>query len=65
MNQARQQKAEEHRSKVAPLIQALRKKGMTLREIAEVLNASGKRTAKGCDWQATQGQRVLRCLQSS
>ena len=58
-NQARKDRAAEHRSRVVPLVKTLRERGMTLREIAEVLNASGKRTPQGCEWRATQVLRVL------
>lgn len=62
MNRARSRNADDHARAVGPLIQSLRSRGNTLREIATVLNESGSRTAQGCEWQATQVQRVLRRL---
>lgn len=62
MNAARRRKAEEHKETVRPLVTHLRQQGMTLRAIAETLNASGSRTAQGCEWRATQVKRVLTCL---
>ncbi len=62
MNRARSKNAEEHARAVGPLIQSLRNRGNTLREIATVLNESGSRTYRGCDWKATQVQRILRRL---
>jgi len=59
MNEARKRKAEEHKASVRPLAQHLRQAGMTLQAIADTLNASGSRTAKGCEWRPTQVMRVL------
>ncbi len=59
MNSARKRKAEEHKATVRPLATHLRQQGMTLQAIAETLNASGSRTAQGCEWRPTQVMRVL------
>lgn len=59
MNAARKRKAEEHKATVRPLVSHLRQQGMTLQAIADTLNASGSRTAVGCEWRATQVLRVL------
>jgi DNA invertase Pin-like site-specific DNA recombinase len=59
MNAARRRKAEEHRAAVRPLATHLRKQGMTLQAIADTLNATGSRTAAGCEWRPTQVKRVL------
>jgi hypothetical protein len=39
---------------------ALRAEGLTLRKIADRLNAQGLATSRGAAWTATQVQRVLR-----
>jgi len=59
MNAARKRNAEEHRATVRPLANHLRQQGMTLQAIADTLNASGSRTAAGCEWRPTQVSRVL------
>jgi DNA invertase Pin-like site-specific DNA recombinase len=59
MNEARRRKAREHKATVKPLVTHLRQQGMTLQGIAETLNASGAKTAQGCEWRATQVMRVL------
>ena len=59
MNAARKRKAEEHKATVRPLSNHLRQQGMTLQAIADTLNASGSKTAAGCEWRPTQVSRVL------
>lgn len=59
MNAARKRKAEEHKATVRPLATHLRKQGMTLQAIADTLNASGSKTAAGCEWRPVQVTRVL------
>ena len=59
MNEARKRTAEVHKASVHPLAKHLRQQGMTLQAIADTLNASGSRSAKGCEWRATQVMRVL------
>jgi DNA invertase Pin-like site-specific DNA recombinase len=65
MNAARRRKADEHKATVRPLANHLREQGMTLQAIADTLNASGSRTAAGCEWRPTQVSRVLGRLSSS
>ena len=60
MNAARKRNAETHRATVRPLANHLRQQGMTLQGIADTLNASGSKTASGCEWRPTQVSRVLR-----
>jgi DNA invertase Pin-like site-specific DNA recombinase len=62
MNAARKRNAETHRATVRPLANHLRQQGMTLQGIADTLNASGSKTAAGCEWRPTQVSRVLRQL---
>ena len=62
MNAARSRNAEAHKATVRPLANHLRQQGMTLQAIADTLNASGSRTAGGCEWRPTQVSRVLRRL---
>lgn len=59
MNAARKRKAEDHKATVRPLATHLRQQGMTLQAIADTLNATGSRTAAGCEWRPTQVMRVL------
>jgi DNA invertase Pin-like site-specific DNA recombinase len=59
MNAARKRKAEEHKATVRPLATHLREQGMTLQAIADTLNATGSRTAAGCEWRPVQVKRVL------
>ena len=59
MNAARKRNAEAHKATVRPLANHLRQQGMTLQAIADTLNASGSRTAAGCEWRPTQVSRVL------
>ena len=52
--------AEAFAASVRPTIAALRAEGLTLRKIADRLNAQGLLTARGATWTAMQVQRVLR-----
>jgi hypothetical protein len=59
--EARQARADERAAKLAPVIKALRAKGVTsLSGIAAALNKRRIRTPRGVgEWQATQVRRVL------
>ena len=59
MNAARKRKAEDHKATVRPLATHLREQGMTLQAIADTLNATGSRTAAGCEWKPVQVARLL------
>lgn len=48
---------------VASLVVPLRKKGATLKEVADALNGGGIRTPQGKEWRPTQVLRVLRRLE--
>lgn len=62
MNAARRRKSVDHARAVGPLVASLRNRGQTLAEIADVLNESGSRTYRGCEWKAMSVLRVLRRL---
>jgi 2-(1,2-epoxy-1,2-dihydrophenyl)acetyl-CoA isomerase len=53
-------KAEAFAASVKPTIAALRAEGLSLRAIADRLNAQGLATSRGAAWTAMQVQRVLR-----
>lgn len=59
-NLAKKKRAEEHTSKVAPLVSRLREQGHTLRGIAEVLNLGSVPAPKGGKWGVGQVHRVLK-----
>ena len=59
-NRNRKKRAEQFACAHRPLIQHLRAKGQTLREIAETLNASGRTSPQGCSWTVSTVHRVLR-----
>ena len=59
-NRNRKKRAEQFACTHRPLIQHLRAKGQTLREIAETLNASGRTSPQGCSWTVSTVHRVLR-----
>lgn len=61
-NEAVQAQARGNALRVADLIEPLRAQGKSLREIAEALNSSGVRTARGGSWQASQVKRTLERL---
>lgn len=61
-NKEIQRKAKERAAKVASVIVPLRNQGLSLRAIADALNASGVPTARGGSWQASQVQRTLERL---
>lgn len=61
-NAAVQVQAMDNARRVADLVEPLRAQGKTLREIADALNASGVRTARGGSWQASQVKRTLERL---
>ena len=60
MNRTRSRSAGSFASNHAPLIKSLRDKGKTLREICDVLNDAGIKTAVGCDFHPVQITRILR-----
>ena len=60
MNRTRSRSARSFASNHAPLIKSLRDKGKTLREICDVLNDAGIKTAGGCDFHPVQITRILR-----
>ena len=62
-NDAVQANAKRRAEKVSGIVLPLRKQGVTLRGIADTLNASGVPTARGGQWQASQVQRVLERLE--
>jgi DNA invertase Pin-like site-specific DNA recombinase len=58
--QKRSEKASERTQKVLPVIEDIMQSGAaSLREIAAVLNARGIITARGGQWSAVQGKRIL------
>ncbi|AYA37575.1 recombinase family protein [Hymenobacter oligotrophus] len=59
--QVRQENAKTNAANVqaAMLIELLREKGKSLREIANVLNASGYKTRRGCSYTAAAVQRLI------
>lgn len=61
-NQEVQRRAKERADRVANVIIPLRDQGLSLRAIADALNASGVPTARGGRWQASQVQRTLHRL---
>jgi DNA invertase Pin-like site-specific DNA recombinase len=58
-NQARKSKADKFAMDIAQVINEELTPGQSLREIAEDLNNSGYRTARGKDWDATAVKRVI------
>ncbi len=64
-NKEVQRRAKERADKVAKVIIPLRDQGLSLRAIANALNASGVPTARGGNWQASQVQRTLSRIQDS
>ena len=60
MNRTMVRSARAFASNHAPLILSLRNKGKSLREICEVLNDAGIKTARGCDFHPVQITRILR-----
>jgi hypothetical protein len=52
--------ADRFAANVLPLIQPLRAESRSLREIADILNARGVRTARGGKWAATQIADILK-----
>jgi hypothetical protein len=57
---ARIKKAESRASDLAPIIEELKAAGAgSFRQIAAGLNAKGIKTARGCEWNAMQVQRVV------
>ncbi|WP_170546530.1 recombinase family protein [Ruegeria arenilitoris] len=61
-NKEVQRRAKERADRVAKVILPLRSQGLSLRAIADALNASGVPTARGGSWQASQVQRTLKRL---
>jgi DNA invertase Pin-like site-specific DNA recombinase len=59
-NQNRKQAAEEFALSYGVLVEHLRSKGETLREIAETLNAMGSQSPQGFPWTPTTVHRVIR-----
>jgi DNA invertase Pin-like site-specific DNA recombinase len=57
-----QSQAKERAGKVAGIVIPLRKQGQSLRQIADVLNASGVKTARGGAWHPSQVKRTLERL---
>jgi DNA invertase Pin-like site-specific DNA recombinase len=55
-----QQRADQRRTTLAPTIQELRSKGLTLRAIASEMNRRAIPTPKGKQWQAKQIERILK-----
>ena len=60
MNRTRKRKAQQFADQHSNLIQSLRNKGKTLRQICEVLNDAGFRTARGGVFHPVQVTRILR-----
>ena len=60
INRGRSRTASAFACNHAPLIKSLRDKGKTLREICEMLNDAGIKTARGCDFHPVQITRILR-----
>jgi DNA invertase Pin-like site-specific DNA recombinase len=60
INRGRSRTASAFACNHAPLIKSLRDKGKTLREICEVLNDAGIKTARGCEFHPVQITRILR-----
>lgn len=58
-NKAVQREATSRAEKVSAIILPLREQGRSLREIADVLNKAGIRTARDASWNASQVQRTL------
>lgn len=56
---ARNAAANARAADLAPILGELRASGRSLREMAEVLNTKGIKTAKGCQWTAMAVSRVL------
>jgi DNA invertase Pin-like site-specific DNA recombinase len=52
--------ADQAYKELAPLLRRLRREGLTLKQIAERLNAEGHRTRRGRPWNAMQVSRVLK-----
>ncbi|TGD91903.1 resolvase [Methylobacterium nonmethylotrophicum] len=58
--QVRRERARQHAAHVTPVINEVRAGGaMTLRAVADALNARGIPTARGRQWSATQVRRVM------
>ncbi len=53
-NAAAQASAKERAEKVQGLIELLREAGKSVRGLAAELNKAGVKTARGCEWQASQ-----------
>lgn len=58
-NAVRHEKAEDFAARLRPTLTRMKKDGMTLRAMAEELNASGTKTARGGEWHATTVKNVL------
>jgi DNA invertase Pin-like site-specific DNA recombinase len=55
----RQRKAQEFRSRIVPIVRAMRQKGMGYSDIAATLNESGSRTRTGRHWTRDRLQAVM------
>lgn len=55
----RQRAAEEYRSRVGPMVKALREEGLSLRQIAQRMTERGIRTANGGRWSAAGVSRLI------
>jgi len=60
LNRTRKQQARQFADQHANLIQSLRNKGRTLREICDVLNDAGMKTAQGGMFHPIQVHRILK-----
>lgn len=58
-------KADAFAHQVYPIITAFKKEGLSLRQIAERLNARGERTAREGVWQSTQVAAIIRRVEGS
>lgn len=58
-------KANTFAHQVYPVIAAFKKEGLSLRQIADRLNARGERTARGGAWQATQVSAIIRRVEGT
>tara|TARA_B100001094_G_scaffold326068_1_gene381540 strand:+ start:245 stop:1033 length:789 start_codon:yes stop_codon:yes gene_type:complete len=59
INNRRSSIAKVHRSTITPVIQPLRKQGMTFKEIANTLNSMGLKTSRGNVYHPMQVKRIL------
>ncbi len=59
LNRTRKRQAKTFAQEVSPIIVPLRKRGLTLQQIANTLNEMNIRTAKGCQYQPIQVKRIL------